>query len=125
MGEYQPGVCNIGPPEIARRRRAGDVGALVTLLLAGALLVTRAPRPWRLTLALPATASASGYLQARARFCAGFGARGVVNFGPLGHEEPVDDPEARALDRARARRIGLASAAVGTAVAAVAVSLPR
>jgi hypothetical protein len=29
--EYRPGVCNIGPAEIARRRRAGHVGLLVTV----------------------------------------------------------------------------------------------
>ena len=25
--DYRPGVCNIGPAEIARRRRSGHVGA--------------------------------------------------------------------------------------------------
>ena len=30
---YQPGVCNIGPAEIARRRRAGHTGLLATVAL--------------------------------------------------------------------------------------------
>ena len=29
--EYRPGVCNIGPAEIARRRMAGHVGLVATL----------------------------------------------------------------------------------------------
>ena len=32
---YEPGVCNIGPAEIARRRRSGHVGALITIGLLG------------------------------------------------------------------------------------------
>jgi hypothetical protein len=37
---YQPGVCNIGPAEIARRRRAGHVGALMTIgLVVGSVAV--------------------------------------------------------------------------------------
>jgi hypothetical protein len=124
MTEYVPGVCNIGPAEIGRRRRAGHVGSAATLVLLALLLRARAPRPARLLVALPATSAASGYLQARRRFCAGFGARGVANFGPLGSWEVVTDPEARARDRATSRRIGAASAAVGLVVALAAAALP-
>ena len=35
---YQPGSCNIGPAEIDRRRRAGHVGLLVTVILLAVLL---------------------------------------------------------------------------------------
>lgn len=124
MGEYEPGVCNIGPAEIASRRRAGDIGAVVTVVLAGALLLSRAPRWWRLALVLPAAGSASGYLQARARFCAGFGSRGLYNFGPLGHEQHVVDPQARALDRRRSRQIGATAGVIGLAVAAAVTAVP-
>jgi hypothetical protein len=123
-GAYEPGVCNIGPEEIARRRRAGHVGALVTYLALAALLVLHAPSIVRLVLVLPAAAAASGYLQAWLRFCAGFGSRGIFNFGALGETSPVVDAGARARDRARATRIGLASLAIGIAVAVVAVLLP-
>ena len=73
---------------------------------------------------IPATVSASGYLQAWLKFCAGFGAIGVRNFGPLGRTEAVDDEAARAADRRRAREIGLMSFGVGVAVALLAVALP-
>jgi hypothetical protein len=122
--EYRPGVCNIGPEEQARRRRAGLVGAITTLVLFGALVVVGAPPIARILLALPATIAASGYLQAWLKFCAGFGSRGVFNFGPLGAVQSVDDPEARARDRARANQIGLASVLIGVAIGAVAVFVP-
>ena len=124
MTEYQAGVCNIGPAEIARRRQAGHIGAAASALLLTVLAVTHAPRWSRLLVAVPAAVSASGYLQARSHFCAGFGSRGVFNFGPLGEIENVQDPGARALDATRARQIGLQSTAIGIGVAAVAVALP-
>src|SRR3954451_15371796 len=34
---YQPGACNIGPAEVARRRRAGHVGLAASVALLGAL----------------------------------------------------------------------------------------
>ena len=121
---YRPGVCNIGPAEIARRRRAGHVGAAATVGLLALLVALDAPPIARLTIVLPAAAAASGYLQAWLRFCAGFGSRGTFNFGPLGSVEEVADPAARARDRRKATQIGLASLGVGVAVAAIAVALP-
>jgi hypothetical protein len=122
--DYVPGVCNIGPAEITRRRRAGHVGLAVGLVVLVGLVATGAP-PWmRLILVLPIAGAASGYLQARLRFCAGFGSRGIFNFGELGHTEDVVDPGSRAADRARARAIILASLAIGVVAALAAVLLP-
>jgi ferric-dicitrate binding protein FerR (iron transport regulator) len=123
-GEYRPGVCNIRPAEIARRRMAGHVGLIATLGLLAFLVVIGAPPITRLIAVLPAAASASGYLQAWLRFCAGFGSRGIFNFGELGATEVVADAEARAVDRRRSRQIGLAALAVGVIVAVVAALLP-
>lgn len=123
-GEYRPGTCNIGPAEIARRRRADHAGLLITIVVLAGLVAIGAPPVARLLVALPAAMSASGYLQAWLRFCAGFGSRGVFNFGALGSTQQVVDPGARARDRGMAIRIGLASLAVGVAVAALAVLLP-
>lgn len=121
---YQPGTCNIGLAEIARRRRAGHVGLGAAIVLFAGLVAIGAPPLSRLLVALPAAAAASGYLQARLRFCAGFGSRGVYNFGELGQTVQVDDAEARRRDRARATQIGLASLAIGAAVGIAAVLLP-
>jgi hypothetical protein len=92
-------------------------------VLAG-LVATNAP-PWvRLILVLPIAVAASGYLQAWLKFCAGFGSRGIFNFGELGNTEDVVDPVALAADRARARAIMLASLAIGVVVAVAAFVLP-
>lgn len=121
---YVPGVCNIGPAEIARRRRVGHAGLVVTAVLFAALIALATPHWARLLLILPAAGSASGYLQARLHFCAGFGSQGVFNFGPLGTTERVVDPQARARDRLKSLQIGLASLAIGLAVGVVAALLP-
>jgi hypothetical protein len=123
-GMYRPGACNIGPAEIARRRRAGHVGVLAGAALLAVLVAAGSPSWLRLLVALPAAVAASGYLQAWLRFCAGFGSRGVFNFGELGRVDRVEDDDARARDRARARQIALASLAVGIVAGVVAALLP-
>ena len=122
--DYAPGVCNIGPAEIARRRMAGHVGLAVGVAAHVALVALGAPHWTRLILFLPAAASASGYLQAFLHFCAGFGSRGVFNLGPVGTVQAVADPIAKARDRARSMQIGVASVLIGVAVAVLAAALP-
>jgi hypothetical protein len=122
--DYVPGVCNIGPAEIARRRRAGHVGAIAAVALFAGLVAIDAPSILRLAIALPVAVSASGYLQARLKFCAGFGSTGVFNFGDVGTTEHVVDDAARAADRRKSLQISLASGAIGLAVGIVAAVLP-
>jgi hypothetical protein len=117
---YRAGACNIGRDEIGRRRRAGHAGLVATLALWGLLIVIGAPPPARLLLIVPAGGAAIGYLQAWFRFCAGFGMRGISNFGRLGESEAVIDPVARARDRRRALQLGVASLAFGVLVGVVA-----
>jgi hypothetical protein len=123
-GGYQPGVCNIGPAEIARRRQAGHVALGVAIVAFVGLVAIDAPPVTRLLVALPVAASASGYLQARFKFCAGFGSRGIYNFGELGTTMQVEDAEARKRDKARSNQISLASAVIGATVGLVAAALP-
>src|SRR6187402_3761141 len=58
--DYQPGVCNIGPAEIARRRRAGHIGLIAAVALFAVLVAVGAPPIARLLVAIPAIISASG-----------------------------------------------------------------
>jgi hypothetical protein len=123
-GRYQPGVCNIGPDEIARRRLSGHLALIVSVGLLAVLVAAGAPAWTRLVIVLTVGAAASGYLQAWFHFCAGFGSRGVYNFGPVGTVNEVDDPEARSRDRWKSIEIGLASLAIGLAAGTVAALLP-
>jgi hypothetical protein len=121
---YEPGVCNIGPAEIARRRRAGHVGLVASAALLAALMLIDVHPLARVAVVVPATISASGYLQARLKFCAGFGYLGVFNLGPLGERTAITDADALARDRRRARQISLTSFAIGIVLGIVAVLLP-
>src|SRR5262245_48510179 len=118
------GGCNLGPAEIAKRRRSGHVGLIAAVALFAVLVAIGAPPIARLLLVIPVAVSASGYLQAYLKFCAGFGALGVYNFDAVGPREKVANPAARAVDRAKAMRLSLASFAIAALVAIVAVLLP-
>lgn len=121
---YQPGVCNIGPAEIRRRRRTGWVGvafAVGFLVLAFAL---HWPAPLRLIVFLPVAIAASGFLQAAFHFCARFGMQGLFNFGELGTEETVMEAEFRRKDQRKALLIGGLSGAIGVVVAVAAFLIP-
>ena len=95
---------------------AGHVGLVATLAVLAVLIFIGAPPITRLVAILPAAASASGYLQAWLKFCAGFGSRGIFDFGALGQATDVADEAARAMDRRRARQIGLWALAIGVVV---------
>ena len=117
--EYIPGVCNIGPAEIRMRRMSGWIGLGATILLWVLFFLFRVPALWRLMLFIPATMSATGFLQAAMHFCAAFGMRGVFNFGPnVGKTDTVEQAEFRRKDRQKALMILLYSSLVGIAVAA-------
>ena len=123
-GAYEPGACNIGPAEVHRRRGVGHVGLAAAVALLAGLVVLDAPTAMRLLVILPATLSASGYLQARLRFCANYGWRGIFNVGEIGDDGQVVDRAARAADRRLALRIGLGSLGIGLAAGMVALLFP-
>ena len=104
--EYVPGVCNIGPAEIAARKRLGWGGLILAVVFEVSLLSLDAGRPWRLTLFFPAVACAIGFLQGKMRFCVSFGMRHLFNFGPhVGKTESVTQEEFRARDRRKSWEI--------------------
>ena len=47
VDQYVPGTCNIGPAEIALRRRAGHAGLATTAVLAAALVLLVALPLWQ------------------------------------------------------------------------------
>jgi hypothetical protein len=122
---YAPGVCNISPEEEARRLAFGWVGVAVTIALAAALWLTGVPAPWRLTLFIPATLAATGFLQAGLHFCAGYGMKGVFNVGSeVGKVQNVEQEEFAKKDRAKAQLIFALSLAIGAVVGVGSALLP-
>lgn len=120
---YQAGTCNIGTDEITARRRAGHVGAVITLALLALLLLIGAPPAWRLLIAIPAAGTAITYLQAILHFCVAFGWLGVFNFGKVGSRSAVEDAAARRADRARALRMIAGGSAIGLVIGILAAVL--
>jgi hypothetical protein len=120
--EYIPGVCNIGPAERRARKMGGWLGLGATIVLWGIFIAARTPQIWRLFIFLPASMAATGFLQSAMHFCAGFGMKGVFNFGPeVGKTDTVEQAEFRKKDRAKALFIIFLSMAIGAVVAVAAV----
>lgn len=123
MQEYVPGVCNIGNSEIKRREQAGWAGLMLTAILLVLFVYLDVPRLLRLVIFIPVAISVLGFLQARMRFCAYFGIKGVFNFGELGETYIIEQPEFRAKDFKKARQIIMYSIIAGIIAAAVAYYL--
>ncbi len=121
---YQPGVCNIGPAEIRRRRVSGYVGSAVSVLFLVIAIALAWPAPWRLLVALPAFLAAQGFLQAAFHFCVGFASRGLFNFGELGQAESVHEAQFRRKDQRKAIAITGLALAIAVVVALIAFVIP-
>ena len=123
-GAYRPGACNIGPYEIARRRRAGLFELGLVVAIAVVLVIVGAPPLARL-LVFPVLAGAIVSLeQARRHFCAGFAMAGIRNFGAREDIEHVADPAAKAADRRAALIMFGYSSLIAAAITALFVVLP-
>jgi hypothetical protein len=115
--------CNIGPYEIARRRRSAIVFTGVAAVVAVALVAAHVPPAGRLLLFPFAAGAAVNWLQVVHRFCVAFGAFGIENFGRLGEEVKVD-PAQRAADRRRVAQLVLEGSLIGAIVTLALVAAP-
>jgi hypothetical protein len=115
--------CNIGPDELARRRRSAITASVVTAAAVVALVALAVPPAARLLIWPLATATAVTLLQVIHRFCVAFGALGLENFGRLGEQHGVD-PAIRAADRRRAFQLILEGGLVGLVVTLAVVAIP-
>jgi len=123
--KYIPGVCNIGTAEIKKRKQAGWMGFIITVLLWAVFIWFDIPPVWRLTLFFPTMMSATGFLQAYMHFCAYFGFAPLFNFGPkVGKTDTVQQAEFRAKDKRKAWLIIIYSVIVGIIVAIIAYYFP-
>jgi hypothetical protein len=123
---YAPGACNIGPDEIARRRKAAAAGLVASVVLAVVLVALGSPQ-WgteRLLVALPLTGAAIGWIQAQRRFCMAYGLAGTFNLGKIGEMSRVSDQVALAADRRTALIIAAQGLAIGVGGTLLFLALP-
>jgi hypothetical protein len=115
--------CNIGPAEIARRRRIAIALTIGTGIFAALLVTAHVATVGRLAIWPFAAGAAVTWLQVVHRFCVRFGSLGIENFGALGREVPVD-PSIRAADRRRALAMIAEGSLIGLVVTLVLLALP-
>lgn len=115
--------CNIGPEEVARRRRSALFFTAVALGVAILIVASDLPSAARLILLPFAAGAAIAWLQVVHRFCVAFGAFGLENFGRLGSETRVG-AEQRAADRRRALQLVLEGTLIGVIATWVFLILP-
>jgi hypothetical protein len=123
-GEYRPGVCNIGPREIAKRRAFGVAAIIVSVVLGAILVAIDAPSIVRGLVVLPLWGGLVSVEQARRKFCAGFAAAGIRSVAGSDATERVTEPADLAADRAAARRMVSYCGAIAVAIATTFVLLP-
>lgn len=120
MAKYVPGVCNIGPAEVKKRRDIGVIWIIVSAALLGILLVFHANPFLRLLIFFPLTISFSGFYQAYFHFCAGFGMSGLYNVAKsAGNTDTVAEADFRRKDKKKAQQIFTLSIVTGIIVAIV------
>ena len=122
--DYRPGVCNIGPREVAKRRAFGVVGVAVAMALGAVLVAIDAPPLARGLVLLPLWGGLVSLEQARRKFCAGFAAAGIRTVFGSDATEKVGDAADLAADRAAARRMVAYCGVIAAGITAVFVLLP-
>lgn len=119
---YTPGVCNIGPEEIKKRKTVGYVGLVATILTIVVLFYFHASPFWKVIVFIPAFVAASGFVQAYLGFCVGFAQSGVYNVeSAAGTTEKIADNNAIAKDTARAKRLYLYMVLIALAITVVVI----
>lgn len=124
--QYQPGICNIGGPEVARRKKVAQLGTIFFLAIGGYLLISGSAAASAALAFGPALIAAVGFVQSRKRFCLAFGLLGTFNFAELGNFSKVLTREEIAADRRQALLIMIQSiglALLGTLLLALFLSL--
>ena len=123
-GDYSPGVCNIGPREIAKRRAFGIAGIVSSVVLAVVLVAIDAPQLARVIVLIPLWGAIVSLEQARRKFCAGFAYAGIRSVNGSDATESVANAADLAIDRGAARRMVAYCGAIALAITAVFVVLP-
>ena len=102
MPNIRNSSCNIGGPEVRRRKIAAIFSGVLSILTGILLLILDAPREFRFVIFIPILFTVIGWFQTKRRFCLAYGMSGVFNLGELGNVESVVDPVQRRKDRSQA-----------------------
>ena len=124
LTNYIPGVCNINPVEIRRRRQAGHIGLVLSVVVIVGLIALHAPWYLRLVAFLPLFLSATGYLQARHKFCVGYASAGVQHADDDSAALKIDDASMRKADTLKARMINLQAFLIAAIITGLIALLP-
>ncbi len=103
--EYISGQCNIGSEEVKKRLRIGYAGLLLMIVF---IIVSEAfhfPDNFKLLLFVPTAYMASGFLQARQRFCFLYAFLGL--FSVTGNHHKIQQEDSRRKDRIKAIQLVL------------------
>lgn len=109
--QYQPGVCNIGGPEIAKRKQVAYFGGFLFVIYAVAVFVNDFTLIFSI---IPALIFSIGFIQSRKKFCLAYGLLGTFNFQNFGTMSKVMDRQALAADRRTA--LGIILQSIGLAL---------
>lgn len=121
---YIPGMCNINPKEVAQRRMIGNIGLIATLVLTVLFVCFGITWPFRLIIFIPAFLAATGYLQARNKFCVGY-AGANQHHADDGEVVTISDKDALAADKKKARTINLQALGIALLITALVLIVPN
>ena len=124
MPDYVAGSCNIGGPEVQRRKMAGYFGLLLSIATFVFLLIAHPASGVRILIFFPLLLTSISWYQTRNRFCLAFGLAGTFNFGALGSLAKVSNPVDLRADRAKAFGMLLKAVAVSALVTGIIIFLP-
>lgn len=117
-------VANIGPRGIRLRRITGAIGIGLGLVFAVAVVWTDSPRAWRVLAFAPFFSGALGLLQARAKTCVAFAARGIHDDDAEAAPPGLDDAAIEAALARTARRIRVQSLVVAALLTLALYAIP-
>ena len=122
--DYIAGACNIGPAEIKQRKTVAFIGLALSVISLAYLISTDSEKSARLTLFIPFTIFAIGFVQSRKKFCLAYGFLGTFNFGKMGKVSRVADSASKKADRKTAIKILIQSLFLALGLTLIAYLLP-
>jgi hypothetical protein len=123
VSQYQAGVCNIGPSEVARRRQVAYLGGALYISFVAVAILENFSSVTTIAALFPALIFSVGFIQSRRKFCLAYGLMGSFNFQKLGSLTQVEDRISLKADRSTALSILAQSLGLALLLACVAIAL--